>query len=109
MLWITGRGFFFPAIFMDSYRSSEVIRSLERARKYAEKLCGFLTSQIILATDNGSSFISRRFQEHLRLSKIEGSDSWFFRHMRIGYRMPIQLGLSERLHRTLKEEEIWPA
>ena len=101
--------FLLSSYFTDSYRSSEIIRSLEYARAHAEKLCGFLTSPITLVTDNGPSFISRRFQEHLRLSTIVGSNDRLFRHMRIGYRMPTQLGLLERLHRTLKEEEVWPA
>ena len=30
-----------------------------------------------------------------------------FRHVRIAYRTPTQLGLLERFHRTLKEEEVY--
>lgn len=101
--------FLLSSYFTDSYRSSEIIRSLEYAKAHAEALCGRLSLPITLVTDNGSSFISRRFQEHLRLCTIEDSNERLFRHMRIGYRMPTQLGLLERLHRTLKEEEIWPA
>ena len=49
-------------------------------------------------TDNGPSFIARklhRFIEDL------------YRHVRIQYRTPTQLGLLERFHRTLKEEELY--
>lgn len=101
--------FLLSSYFTDSYRSAEVIRSLELAREHAERLHGPLTSQIVLITDNGSSFLSKRFQEHLRLSKIDGTAEKLFQHVRIGYRSPTQLGLLERLHRTLKEEEVWPA
>jgi len=51
-----------------------------------------------VVTDNGSSFISRRFRQHTRGR---------YGHVRIQYRTPTQLGLLERFHRTLKEEEIY--
>ena len=51
-----------------------------------------------LVTDNGSSFIARRFVRH-----IAGSYS----HVRIQYRTPTQLGLLERFHKTLKVEEVY--
>lgn len=101
--------FLLSSYFTNTYRSAEVIRSVQMAKEKAENLKGTLGSQIVLVTDNGSSFISKRFQEHMRLVKIEGYDQRLFRHVRIGYRMPTQLGLLERLHRTLKEEEVWPA
>ena len=49
-------------------------------------------------TDNGSSFLAKRFRAHL------GED---FRHVRIRYRTPTQLGLLERFHQTLKNEEVY--
>ena len=51
-----------------------------------------------LVTDNGSSFLSRRFQEFL---------SGSLEHVRTRYRTPEQLGLLERFHRTLKTEEVY--
>jgi transposase InsO family protein len=47
---------------------------------------------------NGSSFIARRFQTHVKPT---------FEHVRIAYRTPTQLGLIERFHRTLKKEEVY--
>lgn len=49
-------------------------------------------------TYNGPSFIARRFNNHLKDR---------FRQARIRYRKPTQLGLLERFHKTLKEEEIY--
>ena len=51
-----------------------------------------------LVTDNGSSFLSHRFGAYLKDR---------FSHVRIRYRTPTQLGLLERFHRTLKEEEVY--
>jgi transposase InsO family protein len=48
-----------------------------------------------LVTDNGPSFIARKFDRF-----IED----LYRHVRIQYRTPTQLGLLERFHRTLKTE-----
>lgn len=81
-----------------SYSAVEAIAALEEARSEAERICGPLTKDPFLVTDNGSSFIARRFAAHLK-----GSHS----HVRIQYRTPTQLGLLERFHRTLKEEEVY--
>ena len=51
----------------------------------------------LLVTDHGSSFMARRFQEHIR---------GLFRHVRIAFRTPTQLGLPERFDQTLKSEEV---
>jgi len=51
-----------------------------------------------LVTDNGSSFIAKRFSKAL-----PGQ----YAHVRIQYRTPTQLGLLERFHRTLKEKEVY--
>jgi transposase InsO family protein len=51
-----------------------------------------------LVTDNGSSFIARRFGDY-----VEG----LFAHVRIQYPTPTPLGLLERFHQTLKDEEIY--
>jgi hypothetical protein len=81
-----------------SYSSREVIKAVDLARSEAERLCGKLDRVPFLVTDNGPSFISRRFVSHLKN---------MFRHVRIQYRTPSQLGLLERFHRTLKEEEVY--
>jgi len=62
-----------------------------------ERLHGPLESSPTLVTDNGSNFLARRFHVHIRdpLDQV-----------RTRYRTPQQLGLLERLHKTLKEEEI---
>lgn len=82
----------------DSYAASEATTALELARKEAERLCGPLKKPPFLVTDNGSSFIAKRFR------KFVEDD---FSHVRIQYRTPTQLGLLERFHRTLKEEEVY--
>jgi transposase InsO family protein len=81
-----------------SYCASEVIKALEEARAEAERLCGPLSKRPFLVTDNGPSFIARRFGEHV---------GDLYAHVRIRYRTPTQLGLLERFHRTFKEEEIY--
>jgi transposase-like protein len=81
-----------------SYSAVEAIRALELAREEAERICGPLGTTPFLVTDNGPSFIARRFGRF-----IED----LYRHVRIRYRTPTQLGLLERFHRTLKTEEIY--
>lgn len=49
-------------------------------------------------TDNGSSFLARRFGAFIKER---------YAHVRIQYRTPTQLGLLERFHATLKEEEVY--
>lgn len=81
-----------------SYSAYEVIVALEQAHREAERLHGPLTKRPFLVTDNGPSFIARRFADHI-------ADS--YAHVRIRYRTPTQLGLLERFHQTLKDEEIY--
>lgn len=81
-----------------SYSAPEVLHALDFARAEAERLCGPLAKAPFLVTDNGPSFISRRFCQ-----SIED----IFTHVRIRYRTPTQLGLLERFHKTLKTEEVY--
>lgn len=81
-----------------SYSAASVIDVLDLAREEAERICGPLNLPPFLVTDNGPSFIAKRFQTHVRED---------YAHVRIQYRTPTQLGLLERLHRTLKEEEVY--
>jgi len=81
-----------------SYSAVEAIRALELAREEAERVCGPLQKTPFLVTDNGPSFIARRFGRFIK---------GLYRHVRIQYRTPTQLGLLERFHRTLKEEEVY--
>jgi len=81
-----------------SYCAANVNHALDVARAEAERIHGPLKKIPFLVTDNGPSFIARRFHRH-----IEG----LYSHVRIQYRTPTQLGLLERFHRTLKEEEIY--
>jgi transposase InsO family protein len=75
-----------------------VIEALEKGREEAERIHGPLKKPPFLVTDNGSSFISRAFCRHTRGD---------YALVRIRYRTPTQLGLLERFHRTLKNEEIY--
>jgi transposase InsO family protein len=81
-----------------SYSAAEAERALSMARAEAEGLCGPLEKCPFLVTDNGPSFVARRFGAYLKD---------VFRHVRIQYRTPTQLGLLERFHRTLKQEELY--
>lgn len=81
-----------------SYSALEAAHALALARQEAERLCGPLVRPPFLVTDNGSSFIARRFVDFVR----EG-----YSHVRIRYRTPQQLGLLERFHQTLKSEEVY--
>jgi len=81
-----------------SYSATEAIYALEFARMEAERLCGPLRQTPFLVTDNGPSFIARRFGKYIEE---------LYCHVRIQYRTPTQLGLLERFHKTLKTEEVY--
>lgn len=74
-----------------SYSAAEMIKALEDARDEAERLCGPLNKQPFLVTDNGTSFLARRFVKFVQDEYV---------HVRIQYRTPTQLGLLERFHKT---------
>jgi putative transposase len=84
--------------FTPSYRAQDVAAALDLAREEAERHHGPLKKTPFLVTDNGPSFLAKRFRKH-----INGA----FSHVRINYRTPTQLGLLERFHQTLKTEEIY--
>lgn len=75
-----------------------VMTAVDQARAEAERLHGPLQEPPILVTDNGSNFTARRFQTH-----IDG----VLHQVRTRYRTPQQIGLLERFHQTLKQEEIY--
>lgn len=81
-----------------SYCAAEVTRALEAARTEAERIHGPMSTMPFLVTDNGPSFMAKRFHRFVRNQ---------FSHVRIQYRSPTQLGLLERFHQTLKQEEIY--
>jgi transposase InsO family protein len=81
-----------------SYSAAEAAYGLKLAREEAERIHGPLARPPFLVTDNGSSFIARRFVDFVRDQ---------FSHVRIQYRTPQQLGLLERFHATLKNEEVY--
>jgi putative transposase len=86
------------AHFTSSYSALEVTAALELARAEAERIHGPFSRPPFLVTDNGSSFKAWKFAEF-----IEG----LYSHVRIQYHTPTQLGLLERFHKTLKEEEVY--
>jgi putative transposase len=77
---------------------NELTHALTLAREKVERICGPLLKRPLLVTDNGSSFIARRFVDFV-------GDQ--YSHVRIQYRTPQQLGLLEPFHRTLKTEEVY--
>jgi putative transposase len=81
-----------------SFTAVDVGYAMNRARMEAERLCEPLAEVPFLVTDNGSSFLARRFQQ-----QAQGQ----FAHVRIRYRALTQLGLLERFHETLKQEEVY--
>jgi putative transposase len=108
---IPGHGWWYAVTVMDyysrylltarlvsSYSAHEAIAALQEARAEAERHHGPLKKPPFLVTDNGSSFIAKRFVHYVKDD---------YAHVRIRYRTPTQLGLLERFHRTLKEEEIY--
>ncbi|MFW6337107.1 MAG: integrase core domain-containing protein, partial [Phycisphaeraceae bacterium] len=72
--------------------------ALAQAREEAERIHGPLDKPPFIVPDNGPSFTAKRFVRYTRER---------FSHVRIAYRTPTQLGLLERLHRTLKREEVY--
>ena len=108
---IPGYGWWYPVTVIDyysryllachltpSYSAVEVGYALMLAREEAERLHGPLRKLPFLVTDNGPSFLARRFRKFVKEQ---------FRHVRIRYRTPTQLGLLERFHQTLKTEEVY--
>ena len=85
--------------FTPHYRAQDCVEGLQKAYQEAERLRGPLSKPVFLVTDNGSSFTARRFQQALNPQE--------FQHVRIRYRTPTQLGLLERFHQTLKNEEVY--
>jgi len=81
-----------------SYCALEAIEALKEARAEAERIHGPLTKTPFLVTDNGPSFLARRFAAFIKES---------YAYVRIQYRTPTQIGLLERFHATLKEEEVY--
>jgi putative transposase len=81
-----------------SYSASEAVTALKAAMNEAVRLLGPLKKPPFLVTDNGSSFVAKRFREYAAEE---------FSHVRIRYRTPTQLGLLERFHRTMKQEEVY--
>jgi transposase InsO family protein len=81
-----------------SYSAVETSYALKLAREEAERIHGPLARRPFLVTDNGPSFIARRFAAFVREQ---------YSHVRIQYRTPQQLGLLERFHQTLKTEEVY--
>jgi putative transposase len=81
-----------------SYSAAETAYALKLARAEAERIHGPLVKRPFLVTDNGPSFIARRFTAFIQDQ---------FSHVRIQYRTPQQLGLLERFHATLKTEEVY--
>lgn len=79
-----------------SYSAVEAAFALKLAREETERIHGPLNKPPFLVTDNGSSFIAKRFVKFV---------SQQYSHVRIRYRTPTQLGLLERFHQTLKTEE----
>src|SRR5258707_1629984 len=82
----------------NSHSAVEVVPALREARSEAERLHGPLAKPPFLVTDNGPSFLARRFASGVR---------GHYQHVRIAYRTPQQLGLLERFHQTLKTEEAY--
>ena len=81
-----------------SYSALEVAHALKLAREEAQRIHGPLVRRPFLVTDNGPSFMARRFVDFVRAQ---------YSHVRIQYRTPQQLGLLERFHQTLKTEEVY--
>lgn len=93
--------------FTHSYSALEAGRALKLAMDEAQRVRGPLTQPVFLVTDNGTSFVAHRFRDTLNQLQIAARGISAFSQVRIGYRMPTQLGLLERFHETLKAEEVY--
>jgi putative transposase len=82
-----------------SYSATDVAHGIDLARAEAERVHGPLAKPPFLVTDNGSCFLAHKFRNHIA--------SAGYSHVRIRYRTPQQLGLLERFHQVLKEEEVY--
>lgn len=82
-----------------SYSALDCTTALNLALDEAERITGRRPGNVTVVTDNGSSFLARRFRQFLK--------DYGFDHARIQYRTPSQLGLLERLHKILKHEEVY--
>ena len=82
-----------------SYAARDCCDALEKAINEAKRHHVDFSEPVFLVTDNGSSFLAKRFSQFLAEKT--------FSHIRIQYRTPTQLGLLERFHRTLKQEEVY--
>lgn len=92
---------------VSSYSAAQAVLTVQEAVRQATAIHGPLTRPVFLVTDNGCSFIARRFAQALRGITIQATGLGALAHVRIGYRMPTQLGLLERFHGTLKREEVY--
>jgi transposase InsO family protein len=90
-----------------SYSAFEASHALRQAVAEAQRVHGPLKQPVFLVTDNGPSFIARRFQATLAGIEVAGLGVSAFSQVRIAYRTPAQLGLLERFHETLKYEEVY--
>lgn len=82
-----------------SYSASECCHALDLAFEEVERLHGPLEAKPHIVTDNGCSFIARKFRRYCADGDLN--------RVRIQYRTPTQLGLLERFHKTLKMEEVY--
>ena len=82
-----------------SYSARDCADAMELALQEAERITGQRPKDVKVVTDNGSSFLAKRFRSVLK--------DYGFEHFRIRYRTPSQLGLLERFHGTLKKEEVY--
>ena len=82
-----------------SYSARDCIDALDLALGEAQMITGQRPENVTIVTDNGSSFLARRYRKMLEENGFE--------HVRIRYRTPTQLGLLERFHGTLKKEEVY--
>jgi len=71
---------------------------LHKAVVEAEQVHGSLRRPVFLVTDNGPSFVAHRFRRLLSEVRIGATGVGAFSQVRIGHRMPTQLGLLERFH-----------
>ena len=84
-----------------THTTDDVIRALQAAMEEARRLRGPLPERIVLVTDNGSQFTSRRFQRWIHREDLP------FYHVRGRSHHPQTIGMVERYHQSLKYEEVW--
>ncbi len=81
--------------------TQDVIEAVKQAVQEAEQLSETLPSEVVLVSDNGPPFTSKRFRQWVKQADVP------FRHIQARAHHPQSIGMVERYHQSLKYEAVW--